>query len=38
MLVTCTAGMTAIFTFHSNLLADKLEYISTVIPEAKREA
>lgn len=37
MLVTHTAGMTAIFIFNFDVLADKLEYISAVIPEAKTE-
>lgn len=37
MPATSIAGMPAIFNFNSNLLADKLEYISAVIPEAKRE-
>lgn len=34
MLVTCTLGMPAIFILNSNLLADKLEYISAFISEA----
>lgn len=37
MLVTCIADMPAIFIFNSILLTDKLEYISAVIPKAKRE-